>query len=99
MIDCTLIMKGDSVSIEDVNGAMEQASLDQAELIAVTEDPIVSSDVIGYSQSLLFDMQATTKVGRQTIKAIGWYESLGHTARIVDVLRAYRELDAQGGAA
>jgi glyceraldehyde 3-phosphate dehydrogenase len=96
MIDCTLIFKSNSVSVEDVNSAMLSASDNQPELIAVTEDPIVSSDVIGYSQSLLFDMQATLTVGRHTVKAIGWYESLGHTARLVDVMRAYRELDIQG---
>lgn len=96
MIDCTLIFKSNSVSVEDVNAAMANAAQSQPELIAVTEDPIVSSDVIGYSQSLLFDMQATLKVGRHTVKAIGWYESMGHTTRIVDVVRAYRELDIQG---
>ena len=93
MIDCTLIFKGTGVSVEEVNAAMAKAALEQSELVATTEDPIVSSDVIGYSQSLLFDMQATLKVGRHTVKTIGWYESLGHTARIVDVLRAYSALD------
>lgn len=96
MIDCTVIFKGNNVSVEDVNTAMLNAAESQPELIAVTEDPIVSSDVIGYSQSLLFDMQATLKVGRHTVKAIGWYESLGHAARIADVLRAYRDLDQRG---
>jgi glyceraldehyde 3-phosphate dehydrogenase len=95
MLDCTVIFKASKVSVDDVNNAMAAAAAGQPELIAVTEDPIVSSDVIGYAQSLLFDMQATLKVGQHTVKTIGWYENLGHAARIVDVLRAYRQLDQQ----
>ncbi len=98
MLDCTLIFKASGVSVDDVNQAMKEAAARQPELIGVTDDPIVSSDVIGYSQSLLFDTQATLKVGRHTVKAIGWYENLGHAARIVDVLRAYHRLDEQENA-
>ena len=62
-------------------------------LVDVVEDPIVSSDVIGNPHSLLFDSKGTIKAGSHTLKTLGWYESLGHAARLLDVVRLYRELD------
>ena len=65
----------------------------------MAEDPIVSSDVIGNANSLLFDLKGTIKAGSNTIKTLAWYESLGHAARLLDVVRLYRDLDQQQEAA
>ena len=65
-------------------------------LLAATDEPIVSSDVIGCRQSLLFDLKATLKSGQKMVKTIGWYESLGHACRIIDVVRAYANLQTGG---
>ena len=62
-------------------------------VVDVVEDPIVSSDVIGNSNSLLFDTKGTIKAGSNTIKTLSWYENLGHAARLLDVVRLYGELD------
>ena len=59
----------------------------------VVEDPVVSSDVIGNSNSLLFDTKGTIKAGSNMIKTLSWYENLGHAARLLDVVRLYGELD------
>ena len=66
-------------------------------LIGITDDPIVSSDVIGCRQSLLFDAQATLKAGKNMIKVLAWYETLGHACRVLDVVRHYGKLDRAGG--
>ncbi|MEZ5501133.1 MAG: hypothetical protein R3E50_00210 [Halioglobus sp.] len=50
---------------------------------------IVSSDVIGNANSLLFDTKGTIKAGSHTIKTLSWYENLGHAARLLDVVRLY----------
>jgi len=68
-------------------------------IVGVVEDPIVSSDVIGNPHSLLFDAVGTIKAGNNTIKTLSWYESLGHAARLLDVVRLYRKLDVQQEAA
>ena len=68
-------------------------------IVAVAEDPIVSSDVIGNANSLLVDLKGTIKAGSNTIKTLAWYESLGHAARLLDVVRLYRDLDQQQEAA
>ena len=62
--------------------------------MAVTEDPIVSSDVLGSAHSLLFDARGTIKAGDSIVKTLGWYENLGHAARLLDVVRLYAALDA-----
>lgn len=59
----------------------------------------MSSDVIGSPLSLLFDTKGTIKAGENTIKTLGWYENLGHAARLLDVVRLYAALDCKEEAA
>lgn len=97
MLDLTCVMRGDGVTVQQVNEVMRSAANDHPALIGVTGDPIVSSDVIGCRQSLLFDTQATLKAGKKIIKVLAWYETLGHACRVLDVVRHYNELDRGGG--
>jgi glyceraldehyde 3-phosphate dehydrogenase len=83
--------------VEQVNDAMRVAAGQYPQLIGVTADPIVSSDVIGCRQSLLFDSRATLKAGKKIVKVLAWYETLGHACRILDVVRLYSRLDGRGG--
>jgi glyceraldehyde 3-phosphate dehydrogenase len=45
---------------------------------------------------VLFDAPGTIKAGSRMIKLLGWYENLGHAARLLDVARLYTELEAAG---
>lgn len=72
-----------------INQALRDAAAARPELIGVAEDPIVSSDVIGCRQSLLFDAPGTQRAGTRMVKALGWYETLGHACRVLDVVRRY----------
>ncbi|MGB1140383.1 MAG: type I glyceraldehyde-3-phosphate dehydrogenase [Halioglobus sp.] len=94
LLDLTLVMEDAAVTVDDVNQALCNAA--DGEVLSVVEDPIVSSDVIGNSSSLLFDLKGTIKAGEHTVKTLGWYESLGHAARLLDVARLYRDLDSAG---
>ena len=96
MLDVNCVMRKE-VSAEQVNEAMRAAAAAHPELIAVTDDPVVSSDVIGCRQSLLFDSRATLKAGKKIVKALGWYESLGHACRVLEVVRHYGSLAGNGG--
>jgi glyceraldehyde 3-phosphate dehydrogenase len=98
LLDLNCVMHDESVTVKQVNDAMRAAAAEFPDLIAVTDDPIVSSDVIGCRQSLLFDSRATLKAGKKIVKALAWYESLGHACRILDVVRLYGRLDGVGGA-
>jgi glyceraldehyde 3-phosphate dehydrogenase len=97
LLDVNCVMQAGTVTAEQVNGAMRAAAADHPTLIGVTDDPIVSSDVIGCRQSLLFDSLATIKAGKRIIKVLAWYESLGHACRVLEVVRHYGRLDAIGG--
>ena len=66
----------------------------EPELIGVTPDPIVSSDVKGCSQSILFDLKGTLKAGSNLVKLLVWHESLGHARRILDLAALYAGLEA-----
>jgi glyceraldehyde 3-phosphate dehydrogenase len=95
LLDVNLVMKDETVDAEDINDAMRIAASKQKGIIDVAEDPIVSSDVIGNSNSLLFDTKGTIKAGSHTIKMLGWYENLGHAARLLDVVRLYEAMDSR----
>ena len=99
LLDTTLVIKDGGVSAEDVNEAMRSAVTSYPGILDVVEDPIVSSDIIGNAHSLLFDLKGTIKAGSNTIKTLGWYENLGHAARLLDVVRLYNNLDKQREAA
>jgi glyceraldehyde 3-phosphate dehydrogenase len=95
LLDLTIVFEDPRVSADDVNGAMIDAAAAAPSLFAVAHDPIVSSDVIGSRQSVLFDLCATMKAGRRMIKTLSWHESRGHANRLLDVIARYAELDAQ----
>jgi glyceraldehyde 3-phosphate dehydrogenase len=102
LLDLTTILKSKDVTIDDVNRVMYQAAQDLPNLIQVAEDPIVSSDVINNRHSVVFDKLATMKSQGRMIKTLVWYHTaLAQACRILDVVRAYHNLEEQtkkGGA-
>jgi len=99
LLDTTLVLDRDDVSAEDINDAMRDGAKRYGNSVGVTEDPIVSSDVLGSDYSLLFDARGTLKAGKHFIKTLGWYETRGHAARLLEVARLYRRLDQAAGVA
>jgi glyceraldehyde 3-phosphate dehydrogenase len=71
---------------------MSAAAAKMPDIIEVTEDPIVSSDVIRNRHSLVFDSKATMKTAGKLVKTIGWYDNgWGHAARLLDVILDYED--------
>ena len=99
LLDTTLVLDRDDVSAEDVNEAMREGAKKLPASVGIAEDPIVSSDVLNSELSLLFDARGTLKAGEHFIKTLGWYETRGHAARMLDVARLYAELDRREEAA
>jgi glyceraldehyde 3-phosphate dehydrogenase len=98
LLDLTTVFKNSGVSIEDVNKVIEQAAKDRPELIQVTDDPIVSSDVIGNRHSVVFDKLATMKSPERMMKTLTWYHTaLAQAARIIGLMKKYHELEEKGG--
>ncbi|MDP5158677.1 MAG: type I glyceraldehyde-3-phosphate dehydrogenase [Flaviramulus sp.] len=76
-----------TVSIEDINTAFKEASLNHyKKIIEYTEDPIVSIDIVGNTHSCIFDSQMTSVIGNM-VKIIGWYDNeTGYSKRIIDLI-------------
>lgn len=97
LLDVNLVLQDAAVDVARFNAAVRDGAAGLGAVFGITDDPIVSSDVLGSTLSLLFDTAATEKAGAHIIKALGWYENLGHAARLLDVARLYRQLDLAGG--
>lgn len=87
MTDLTVLLK-EAPTKAGINRAMEQASKGTLQgILAYTEDPIVSVDVIGNTHSCIFDAQLTSVQGHLA-KVIGWYDNEGGYAhRIADLIQ------------
>jgi glyceraldehyde 3-phosphate dehydrogenase len=99
LLDANLVLQDASVDAEAFNAVVRAGAEHYPGIVDVTDDPIVSSDVLDCTLSLLFDTKATEKAGDHIIKALGWYENLGHAARLLDVVRLYHQLDNRKDAA
>jgi len=82
-----------NVTVEEVNAAMKAAS---NESFGYTEDPIVSSDVIGIEFGSLFDAQSTSVMevdGKQLVKIITWYDNeMSYTAQLVRLAKKFAQM-------
>ena len=97
LMDLTFVLKEKDLSSEDINAIFIEAASKNPDLIEITRDPIVSSDVIGNRHSIVFDTQATLTTGSQLVKTLSWYDNgLSQASRIIDVIRLYKSLDNQG---
>jgi glyceraldehyde 3-phosphate dehydrogenase len=77
-------------SIEEINDAMRKAadSGPLQGLLAYTEDPIVSTDIIKNPASSIFDSQLTAVMDGTMVKVISWYDNeWGYSNRIVDLVQ------------
>jgi len=76
-------------SVEEVNAAYRAAAESgplSNGLMVYTEDPIVSSDIVGSPASCTFDAASTMAIGN-TVKVIGWYDNeWGYSNRLVDLV-------------
>ncbi|GEN56853.1 glyceraldehyde-3-phosphate dehydrogenase [Halolactibacillus alkaliphilus] len=81
------------VTVESVNAAMKKAA---NESYGYTEDPIVSSDIVGISYGSLFDATQTkvmTVDGKQLVKTVAWYDNeMSYTAQLVRTLEYFANL-------
>ena len=76
------------VTIDQVNEAFRAAaeSGPLAGKLVYTEDPIVSSDIVGTPPSCTFDAASTMVMGN-TVKIVGWYDNeWGYSNRLVDLV-------------
>ncbi len=88
--DLTFLISKD-VTVEEVNEIFIKASQgDYKDIIEVTNEPIVSSDIIGNPASSIVDLALTNVVGGNLLKVVAWYDNeWGYANRLVDVVGGF----------
>ena len=86
LADFTFLLKKQA-SVDEINAAFRQE--EQGEnykgILQITEDPIVSSDVIGNTHSSIVDLTLTQVVGGNMAKVIAWYDNeYGYANRLIE---------------
>jgi glyceraldehyde 3-phosphate dehydrogenase len=84
--DITFISKKQT-TVEEVNSILKKAAQDQKwnKIFAVTEEDLVSSDILGESHASIADLKMTRVVGGNLVKVLGWYDNeMGYTYTLVD---------------
>lgn len=86
LTDITFNVKKE-VSIEAINDAFKAAANSNLHgILAYTNDPIVSVDIIGNPYSCTFDSQLTSVI-KKMVKIVGWYDNeTGYSNRLVDLI-------------
>jgi glyceraldehyde 3-phosphate dehydrogenase len=87
VVDLVVTLKR-PVTKDEVNAAMREAANGKMKgILAYTEDPIVSSDVIGEPCSSLFDGASTMVLDKNMVKVVSWYDNeWGYSKRVCDLI-------------
>jgi len=89
IVDLTAILNTE-VTAADINAAMKKAAEGPLKgILAYTEDPIVSSDVLHTTVSAVFDAQSTMVMGDKSnfVKILAWYDNeWGFSCRMVELI-------------
>jgi len=83
-----VVTLGREVTKDEVNAAYRAAADDGplAQVLQYSEDPLVSTDIVGNRHSCIFDSLMTMSHGR-TVKVFGWYDNeWGYSCRLVDIV-------------
>ena len=86
LTDFTCLLKTQP-TVQQINDAFKIAAQGEMKnVLEYTEDPIVSSDILGNTHSCIFDAQLTSIVG-DLVKVVGWYDNeMGYSSRLADLV-------------
>jgi glyceraldehyde 3-phosphate dehydrogenase len=86
VVDFTCSVSKDT-SPEEINAVMRSAAEGPLDgILSYTEDPIVSSDVIGDPHSSIFDAEQTLVIDGRLVKVISWYDNeWGYSSRCAEL--------------
>lgn len=88
MTDFTFVVKR-KTTVEEVNNFFKQAILldNFSGILAVTDEPIVSSDIIGRRESAIVDLALTQVIDGDLVKVFAWYDNeWGYSNRLVETV-------------
>jgi glyceraldehyde 3-phosphate dehydrogenase len=87
VVDLTLVAERET-SVEELNAAVKAAAEGPMQgILAYTEDPIVSSDIVTDPHSSIFDSKLTSVIDGTLVKVVSWYDNeWGYSNRVVDLV-------------
>ena len=90
----TAVVKGNDITAEAINVAMKEAS---NQSFGYTEEPLVSSDIIGITYGSLFDSTQTMVQdlgnGLYQVQVVSWYDNENsYTSQMVRTIKYFAEL-------
>jgi glyceraldehyde 3-phosphate dehydrogenase len=87
VVDLVALMSKD-LTAEDVNAKLKAAAEGPLKgILAYTEDPVVSTDMLKNPNSSIVDAQLTKVVGGNLLKVVSWYDNeWGYSNRVVDLV-------------
>ncbi len=79
---------GKNASAEDVNEAVREAAEGPMQrVLEYSEEPLVSSDIIGNPHSSIFDAMSTSSLKDGYLRVVSWYDNeWGYSNRVVDLI-------------
>ena len=91
----TAVVKGEDITPDSINAAMKAAANDS---YGYTDEPLVSSDIIGITYGSLFDATQTlvTKIedGLYQVQVVSWYDNENsYTSQMVRTIKYFAELN------
>ena len=74
-------------TVDDINAEMREAADGTLRgILAVSDEPLVSSDFLHDSHSSILDAPSTMTLGERTVKVLSWYDNeWGYSCRVVDL--------------
>ena len=92
VVDLVVVMQR-AVTAEEVNAALKAAAEGRLKgILAYTEDPVVSTDMMRNPASAIVDASLTKVVGGNLVKVIAWYDNeWGYSCRCVDLIKFLAE--------
>ena len=68
----------------------DAASKELKGILEYSEEPLVSSDIVGNLHSAVFDSQSTLVVGGTLVKTIAWYDNeAAYSKRMVELMKKW----------
>jgi glyceraldehyde 3-phosphate dehydrogenase len=88
VVDLVLVFEKEATT-EQVNAALKAAAEGELKgILAYTEDPVVSSDMMRNSNSSIVDAGMTKVLGGNLVKVVSWYDNeWGYSCRLVDLAK------------
>jgi len=86
LIDLNVMTEQDT-SLEEINHKFKEASVGNMQgVLEYSEDPLVSSDIIGNPHSLIYDANASLELNSKFFKLVGWYDNeWGYSNRVIEM--------------